>query len=229
MTAHLNPMEIAPPSWRLRAREIGFILDPRRHARPTLVLDPEVGRGRPVLVIPGFLASDRSTLPLRQALSGAGFDVHGWARGRNHGLTETILEDIGDRVEEIAHGEPVALVGWSLGGLIAREFAKHAPDRVERVITLGSPIGGDPRRNNNSWRVYQLVAGHPVDAPPIDCVVGDKPGVQTIAIWSARDGIVSGASARADQSCDRSIEVGCGHIEMTFAPEAIRAVIDALG
>lgn len=221
-------VEISPPSWRLRAREIGCIFNPRRLSQSDMELDPTIGRDRPALVIPGFLASDVSTRPLRHALSQAGFRAHGWRRGRNYGLTSTILDDIAARVEDIAGAEPIILVGWSLGGLIAREFAKREPHRVERVVTLGSPIGGDPRRNNNSWRFYQLVAGHPVDAPPIACVVGERPPVPTVAIWSNRDGIVSGASARADGSCDRAIEIGCGHVEMTYAPEAIRAVLDAL-
>lgn len=215
------------PRWGMLARELGTVINPRR-----LVLADElapranVGRGRPVLVVPGFLANDLSTRPLRAGLSRAGFRAHGWKRGRNLGLKDDILDAIDDRVRQIGRGEPVALVGWSLGGLIAREFAKVAPDRIAKVVTLGSPIRGDLRRNNNVWRVYEWVAGHPVDAPPIECALEEKPPVETIAIWSRKDGIVAGHAARG--CSDRAVEIGCGHIEMVFAPEAIRAVVAAL-
>lgn len=187
-----------------------------------------LGQGRPVLVIPGFLASDTSTRPLRLGLQAAGFRAHGWKRGRNLGIDRQLFDIIDARVQHISHGEPVALVGWSLGGLIAREFAKRAPERIARVVTLGSPISGDPRQNNNVWRLYELVAGHPVDAPPIACSLQEKPPVETVAIWSRRDGIVAAHSACAEGCADRSIEIGCGHMEMAFAPEAVRAVAKAL-
>lgn len=218
----------APPGWAMFARELRTVIDPRRLMAPREVVEPGAGQGRPVLVIPGFLASDGSTRPLRLALREAGFRAHGWKRGRNFGLDDGIFDVVDARVRHIARDEPVSLVGWSLGGLIAREYAKLCPDRVAKVVTLGSPICGDPRRNNNVWRIYELIAGHPVDAPPVDCALEEKPPVETIAIWSRRDGIVAAHGACAADCSDRSIEVGCGHIEMVFAPEAIRAVIEAL-
>lgn len=183
-----------------------------------------------MLVIPGFLASDGSTRPLRQALRQAGFKAHGWGRGRNFGLRADVFETIDRRLDDLEarHGGPTAIVGWSLGGLIAREYAKYAPGRVAKVVTLGSPFSGDIRANN-VWKLYELIARHKVDAPPIECALAEKPPVETVAIWSRRDGVVAAACARgeADES-DRRIEVGCGHIEYTFLPEAHAAVIDAL-
>lgn len=208
------------------ARELRTVVNPRRLASPAMPRARQVGRGRPVLVIPGFLASDGSTRPLRLGLAAAGFRAHGWGRGRNLGLRDDVMAAIDARIAQIGRGEPVALVGWSLGGLIAREYAKRAPAAVAQVVTLGSPICGDPRRNNNVWRVYEWVAGHPVDAPPLACTLEEKPPVETVAIWSRQDGIVAGHAARG--ASDRAVEIGCGHIEMVFAPEAIRAVIDAL-
>lgn len=210
------------------ARELAVAVDPRRFRKPQAGLGGDLGRGRPVLVIPGFLASDTSTRPLRLGLRTAGFRAHGWKRGRNFGLDGQLFDIIDERVRHIARGDPVALVGWSLGGLIAREFAKRAPDRIAKVVTLGSPISGDPRQNNNVWRLYELVAGHPVDAPPIACALHEKPPVETVAIWSRRDGIVAADSACARGCADRSVEIGCGHMEMVFAPEAVRAVAAAL-
>lgn len=218
--------EFAPPRWGMFARELSSIVSPRRLRSPDGELAPAVGAGRPVLVIPGFLASDGSTRPLRLGLRAAGFRAHGWKRGRNFGLTADLLDEIDARVDAIGRGAPVSLVGWSLGGLLAREYAKRAPERIDKVVTLGSPIAGDMRRNNNVWRVYEWIAGHPVDEPPVACVLEEKPPVETIAIWSRQDGIVAGAAARGGS--DRAIEIGCGHIEMVFAPEAIRAVVGAL-
>ena len=228
MTTLPFPTARDAPSWGMFAREIAAAVHPRRFMAPRPGGATDLGHGRPVLVIPGFLASDTSTRPLRLGLRQAGFRAHGWKQGRNFGLGADIFEIIDARVGHISRGEPVALVGWSLGGLIAREFAKLAPERVAKVVSLGSPICGDPRRNNNVWRLYEAVAGHPVDAPPVACVLDEKPPVETIAIWSRRDGIVAADSACASGCADRSLEVGCGHMEMVFAPEAIRAVVSAL-
>lgn len=228
MSAALPDTVRTAPDWGMFVRELMTIAHPRRFRAPGETMMRDLGQDRPVLVIPGFLASDMSTRPLRLALRQAGFRAHGWKRGRNLGLGANLLDEIDARVRYISRGKPVAMVGWSLGGLIAREYAKRAPDLVDKVVTLGSPISGNPRQNNNVWRIYELVARHPVDAPPVACVLDEKPPVETIAIWSRRDGIVAGESAAAPDCCDRAIEIGCGHIEMVFAPEAVRAVISAL-
>ena len=222
------PLARSAPDWGMFARELAAAVNPRRFLRPRPSAAEMVGEGRPVLVIPGFLASDTSTRPLRLGLRQAGFRAHGWERGRNLGLDDSIFDIIDARVRHISRGQPVSLVGWSLGGLVAREYAKLMPERVARVVTLGSPIAGDPRQNNNVWRLYEWVAGHPVDAPPIECSLAEKPPVDTVAIWSRRDGIVAAESACALGCADRSIEVRCGHMEMVFAPEAIRTVVRAL-
>jgi pimeloyl-ACP methyl ester carboxylesterase len=222
--------ESQAPPLGLLLREVGHIAHWRRLQEPVGVVDVPVGQGRPVLVIPGFLASDGSTRPLRHALRQAGFKAHGWGQGRNFGLKQDVFSVIDARMDwlEARYGGPVSIVGWSLGGLIAREYAKVAPDRVDRVVTLGSPFSGDIRANN-AWRLYELVARHKVDQPPIECALKEKPPVETIAIWSHRDGLIAAASARGEEGeRDRAIEVGCGHIEMSFATEAQRAVIAAL-
>lgn len=188
----------------------------------------KVGGGRPVLVLPGFLANDRSTRILRAGLAEAGFDVHGWMMGRNFGVRDDTLDRIGDRAAQIARHNPAPLtiIGWSLGGLMAREYAKHAPDNVARVITLGSPFSGDPR-SNHAWRLYEWVARHPVDAPPIDCRLSEKPPMETIAIWSAMDGVVCASSARGESGeADRHVELRCSHMGFALDPRAIDAVIE---
>src|SRR5947199_308427 len=111
------------------------------------------------------------------------------------GAKPDTLERIVAQLEAFAKGRKAVLVGWSLGGIYAREAAKLRPDLVAKVVTLGTPFSGNPRANN-AWRLYELIAGHKVDHPPIDTVVSEKPPVPTIAIWSPRDGIVAPASAR---------------------------------
>ena len=155
------------------------------------------------MVIPGFVANDRTTLGLQRALAAAGYRVTGWGHGAQqgrHSPTRSSGSPSGSR--RFGKGGKVILVGWSLGGVFAREVAKLRPDLVEKVVTLGSPFSGDPR-NNNVWRLYEWVAGHPVDEPPIETDLAEKPPVPTLALWSRRDGIVSIRSARGLRGRER--------------------------
>jgi pimeloyl-ACP methyl ester carboxylesterase len=135
-----------------------------------------------------------------------------------------------NRVANLARteGVPVALVGWSLGGLFAREIAKNRPDAVSRVITMGTPFSGD-RRNNNAWRAYELVTGHGVDQPPVPGDFAVKPPVPTIALWSPRDGIVSPRSACGwPGERDRAVAVRCNHLGFANDPRVIAEVLRQL-
>src|SRR5260370_28095154 len=119
-------------------------------AAPWLATAPR-GDGHGVLVLPGLLASDASTLPLRGFLSWLGYDVRGWNLGRNEGPTEEVLAGLPRAL--LAHarrtGRPVSVIGWSLGGIYARELARRQPKHVRRVITLGSPFAmQDPWRQS---------------------------------------------------------------------------------
>lgn len=116
-------------------------------------------------------------------------------------------------------GEPLVLVGWSLGGLFAREVAKRHPEAVRLVVTMGTPFSGD-RRANNAWRAYQLIAGHSVDEPPIGQDMSAKPPVPTVALWSARDGIVSPRSACGRKGeRDLAIPMRCTHLGFAAHPD----------
>lgn len=187
------------------------------------------GDGRKILLIPGLMASEHRMEPMRAVLNAAGFDAHGWGMGRNFGPRLDTLEKIGRRVDEIAGpGEGVTLVGWSLGGIFAREYAKVAHARVDGVVTLGTPFSGDPRANH-AWRLYQWVAGHPVDSPPLPCKREEKPPVPTVALWSRRDGVIMPECSRGRAGeRDRAIEVDCTHMGFATAPEGILAVAQAL-
>jgi hypothetical protein len=184
--------------------------------------------GPPLMVIPGFLATDRTTLGLQRALASAGYRVTGWDLGLNRGVREDTLERIVAGIERFGRGEKVILVGWSLGGIYAREAAKLRPDLVDKVITLGSPFSGD-RRNNNVWRLYELVAGHPVDKPPIDTDPAVKPPVPTLALWSRRDGIVAVCAARGEEGeADAHLELDCSHMGFAVSAGAFPKVVEAV-
>jgi pimeloyl-ACP methyl ester carboxylesterase len=186
------------------------------------------GDGRDVLVLPGFLASDIATARLRKSLNASGFRAHAWGLGRNFGIRSDLFDRLDARLDALAVTGRVTLVGWSLGGLIAREYAKYAPDQVEKVITLGSPFSGDLRANN-AWRLYEWVAGHAVDAPPINAEPGIKPPVKTIALWSRRDGVVAPRSACGQPGeADTHVELGCTHMSFVADPAAIRTICQVI-
>ena len=207
MTTH--PDDAPPPSWR-RLQEAAYVV-PRvvygfGHLGPR---GPE--DGPPALVIPGFIANDRTTMELRRALAAAGWRVHPWEMGWNMGVRADTVDRLRQRLDAISPDQPMLVVGWSLGGVFARALALEHPDRVKAVVTLGSPFSGDPRANN-VWRLYELIAGHKVDQTPIERR-SDKPAVPTLALWSRNDGIVAPAAARglAEES-DRAIELDCTHM-----------------
>ena len=183
--------------------------------------------GPKLMVVPGFLANDRTTLGLQRALADAGYRVTGWGLGLNTGVREDTLERLAAQVAAFAKGDRIVLVGWSLGGIYAREVAKIRPDLVEKVVTLGSPFSGD-KRANNVWRLYELVAGHPVDAPPIETDTAVKPPVRTLAIWSRRDGIVAVSAARGEPGeRDAEPELDCSHMGLAVSGKAYPKIVGA--
>lgn len=183
--------------------------------------------GPPALVVPGFLATDRATMELRRALARAGFRVYPWRLGLNRGAHRDIVHQIVARLEAIHDGRPVLLVGWSLGGMFAREVAREVPQLVRAVVTLGSPFSGTPYMTN-VWRLYERVARHKVDQPPI-AHRPDKPPVPALALWSRRDGIVAPRAARGlEGESDRAVELDCGHMGFAVEPKGTKAVVEAI-
>ena len=162
-------------------------------------------------MIPGWAASDRTTLALREELATAGWRVHGWGMGWNRGARADTIERLRGCLDSIGGGRKVLVVGWSLGGVYGRELARAAPDRVLALVTLGSPFSGDPKQNN-VWRLYEWIAGHKVDEPPIPRIT-DKPLVPQLALWSRRDGIVAPRSAYGlKHERDKAVELRCTHM-----------------
>ncbi len=215
-----------PPRWMV-LREAAALLS-RIHRTFGRIGERGPAGGPPLMVIPGFLANDRTTLGLQRAFAQDGYRVTGWGLGLNNGVQADTLERIVEHVERFGRGRAVILVGWSLGGIYAREAAKARPDLVSKVITLGSPFSGD-RRNNNVWRLYELVAGHPVDDPPVKTDIAEKPPVPTLAIWSRRDGIVAVSAARGEPGeSDRQLELDCSHMGFAVSATAYPAIVEAV-
>jgi len=177
------------------------------------------GRPEPVLLLPGFTAGDASTLPLRAFLRGLGWDARGWGLGRNRGDAPALLPRVIECTERIADatGHPVRMVGWSMGGFLAREAARERPDLVSALITLGTPVVGGPK--------YTAVAalfrrrGYDLDAIEAECVARARRPIRApiTAVYSRRDGVVAWQACIDRTSPDvEHVEVACTHAGLGF-------------
>lgn len=201
-------------------------------ALPALAAAPK-GDGHTVLVLPGFLTSDRSTEFLRHALRARGLNAVGWQLGRNLGGLYGMRQKLRDRVSQLAQqaGGKISLVGWSLGGVYARDLALNMPDKVRAIVTLGSPFSGDLRANNVG-RLYDVVSGESVDdADPGDVAAlgGDLP-VPATSIYSRTDGVVHWRTSQVKPNTKaENIEViGASHLGLGVNPAVVWAVADRL-
>jgi pimeloyl-ACP methyl ester carboxylesterase len=198
---------------------------------PLLRLAPK-GDGRPVLVLPGLMASDVSTRPLRTFLSNHGYDASGWGQGRNHGLRDGVADRMIAHLRHVRRrtGRKVSLVGWSLGGLYARQLAKILPDDVQIVITLGSPFAAHPR-STNAWRIYEMASGKRADdrSDNFGAALAEPPPVPTTAIFSRTDGVCSwrGCVERPG-ALTENIEIEGSHCGLGHHPAAVYAIADRL-
>ena len=198
-------------------------------AWPLLKTAP-TGDGHAVIVFPGLGAGDLSTAPLRNFLSAQGYATHGWDLGRNLGPRQGVLQKSIERIGEIykASGGKVSLVGWSLGGIYARELAKELPTLVRSVITLGTPFAGDPKATN-AWRIYQFASGHKLTNPELMARVKQAPPVPTTSIYSRSDGVVAWQlSHQTPTAKAENIEVVASHVGIGLNPIALYAVADRL-
>jgi len=221
-----GPPEAHGPHRGLLLGELASPLEPlMRRFRPPLVL-PRTRHPRVVMLLPGF-----GTHPLRmrymaRCLERAGHEVKRWGLGFNLGPTEKNFALLEERVRQIRarYGQDVVLVGWSLGGIFARELAKRHPELIAKVVTMGTPFSGSPYANN-AWQLYQLVTGHSIEQPPVEAQVSVKPPVETVSLWSPRDGVIAARSAcgRPGER-DRAIALRCTHIGFAHSAESIRAV-----
>ena len=191
------------------------------------------GDGHSVIVFPGLSAGDGSTFPLRRYLDSLNYQTSGWNQGFNFGARAGVLESAKRQVHETAQrsGEPVSLIGWSLGGVYARELAKMMPDEVRGVITLGTPFSGSPK-STNAWRIYELTSGRNIDQDSTKFDLKAAPPVPTTSLFSRSDGIVAWqASIQAPCRINRhteNVEVVASHVGMGVNPAVWWVIADRL-
>jgi len=199
-------------------------------AAPWLMAQPR-GDGRQVMVIPGYLFGDRSTWPLRRFLNYLGYEALPWQLGQNRGRpehdSERVVKHLADMRRE---GRPITLIGWSLGGVIARLVARHEPDSVREVITLGTPIEGGPKYTAAAER-FARAAGIDLDDFERHVHAVNSEGVEPpmTVIYSRSDGIVNWRAA-IDRYNDhaRHIRLPVSHVGMGVNPLIWRTVAQIL-
>jgi pimeloyl-ACP methyl ester carboxylesterase len=199
-------------------------------ALPLLHSQPR-GDGHAVLVFPGLAATDLSTAPLRRYLRGQGYDARSWDLGRNLGPGNGVLEACHAKIRELRKetGRKVTVIGWSLGGIYARETAKLASGDVRQVITLGTPFAGPPKATN-AWQVYEMASGEQIEARAAHYDLKTAPPVPTTSIYSRTDGIVAWqCSVQAPgKGQTENIEVDASHIGLGVNPAVLYAIADRL-
>lgn len=226
---HINDPK--PPHWMLLALEGRAPLEfgAAMAARPLLQRTAR-GDGHPVLVFPGLATSDFYTIFLRNFLTERGYASHAWEQGFNFGPRPGVVERCEASLRRLhrEYGQTVSLVGWSLGGVYARELAKLAPELVRCVITLGTPFAATPKATN-AWRLYEILSGQSIEQDARAANLSEAPPVPTTSIYSRTDGIVAWqCSVQPSSPIAENIEVPASHVGMGLNPAALYAVADRL-
>jgi hypothetical protein len=192
------------------------------------------GDGHPVVVYPGLGAGALTTSQLRTHLKQCAFTVHDWELGVNtgpEGLFDDWLQPLAERVRSLhaLHGRKVSLVGWSLGGVYARELAKCAPQSVRQVITLATPFGSLGGANH-AGTIFKLMGG---DASQLTREMQERlrarPPVPTTSIYSRSDGVVCWRGCLEPRGANvENIAVEASHLGMPTHPEVLRIIADRL-
>jgi pimeloyl-ACP methyl ester carboxylesterase len=195
------------------------------------------GDGHPVLILPGLGAHDVHTLPMRRFLTRLGYRALPWKQGINLGPREGLdallekLEVLVDEAIEQTHGrhQKVSLVGWSLGGVFARELAKRVPDRVRQVVTLGSPFAGHPTATHASV-LYEWLSGQRATNQAIIERVRVRPPVPVTSIFSKTDGVVAWpSSVQSTTETSENIAVSvASHLGLIANPVVLYIVANRL-
>ncbi len=195
--------------------------------------EKESGDGHPVLILPGFMASDFSTIPLRSYIHKLGYKVYGWGEGRNFALTDYI-EMLTQKVNRIyqKHGEPITIIGWSLGGIYARQLGKYNPEIVRQIIVMGSPFKGIYQANNAKW-MYELLKKSKIVSDDVDQeLIEDIPlpaNVPTTAIFTKEDGVVPWELCLEEEDqWHQNIQVRGSHLGLGVNPFVLQIVANRL-
>ncbi|WP_406868101.1 lipase family alpha/beta hydrolase [Paraburkholderia fungorum] len=231
----MKSIELTPPSATLLALEpLRAAADYIAGMAPLAVpLPPRDGHS--VLVFPGLGVSGAATSDLRNRLRQAGYEVHDWQQGFNFGPSadhDLMLVRLGDHLKQIhaLHRSSVSLVGWSYGGIYARELAAKYPELVRQVITLATPVADCSDATHAGWLLNMLSSGiapmghvstrHSDVGLPVPCA----------SVYSKTDGIVAWEACVSTESTNhRNIEVeDVSHLGMVHHPEVLRVVAGLL-
>lgn len=194
---------------------------------------PRANADRTVLVLPGFMAGDGSTKPIRSLLSCLGYHTHGWGLGRNIGPTAEIIDGLIELIELLdRENGPIDIIGWSLGGMFAREIARLAPNTVRQVITLGSPFQTTGPEESNASAAFNALRDRHSDqimVPQIPSWAREPMGVPTTSIYTRSDGIVSWHQClNRNLPQTENVEVYGSHCGLGHNPAALLVVADRL-
>ena len=220
----------APP-WRNTALEVRSVLEIGAHLLSSRYLSrlPR-GDGHPIVVYPGFMASDLSTTPLRRVLGKLGYEVHAWGQGRNIGPTPAVRAGIVQQLLGVHRRSrrKVSLIGWSLGGLYAHRLAQIHPDLVRQVITLASPVRMVRADTSRASPLFEVLGG--LHDPAVDRNRKySSPQVASTSLYTRTDGIVNWESCLLDEAPDaQNIEVLATHIGIGHNPAVLTVVADRL-
>jgi pimeloyl-ACP methyl ester carboxylesterase len=201
--------------------------------RSLLLTRAPKGDGHPVLILPGLLAGDESTLVLRRYLRRLGYEAHGWGLGRNIGPTPKVVQGIEAKFRALAdrHDRKVSVIGWSLGGIYARVLARLQPEDVRQVITMGSPYRLEEPKRTRAYRAYMRYSSRHVEdvVVPTSSAAADPLTVPTTSVYSKLDGIVPWESCMEEPGATReSIEVFSSHFGFGHNPAVLWLVADRL-
>ena len=230
-----EPKRIARPPhrfWTLSEGRAMFELGAFYMSRLWLSTLPK-GDGHAVMTLPGFMATNSSTIPMRGLLNDLGYDAHGWDSGRNLRVDDVLVEKLTNQLTTLRKesGRKVSLIGWSLGGVLAREIAKLQPDDVRSVISLGSPISDD-RNHTNARRLFEMFNGEEPEAMRDGKFRGldNAPPVPTTSILTRTDGVVHGRGSvqKPADTPFENIEVIASHCGLGVNPSVMIAIADRL-
>ena len=204
-------------------------------ARMESAVGGPLGDGHPVIIFPGLAADGKSVAPLRKHCKSLGFEAMDWGLGFNmppKGDADAYIEELAEhtRAQLEPYNQSATLIGWSLGGLYAREVAKILGSRVRQVITIGTPFNSGVDSTNVGW-LYKLITGaEPKPDPVLMKRLRTPPSVPTLSIYSRNDGVVAWQTCRHDGTCDltEDVEIDGSHMGMGWNPEVLQIVGERL-